>query len=229
MGRLIGVVDETLIAGFGLPEDLDDLNAADILHRRIIQGLGGRHGALVELRASGHHEHIAEHAQRHCCEGSQTHAPVDGKDVDQDDDRDQKIRRKLRHNMGKRRLDGVDTLNQGVFQGAGTLFQNGTQRHPRQLFHAAFPDFPQHGEGRLMAGGGGQRVKQHPPQPERRHDQAAVQIEGEVLHTAHQPLHDADHDKIRGKREGDTDDRQNHAQDILSSVVARLAQHPGHG
>ena len=72
-------------------------------------------------------------------------------------------------------------------------------------------------------------MKQHPPQPERRHDQAAVQIEGEVLHAAHQPLHDADHDKIRGKREGDTDDRQNHAQDILSSVVARLAQHPGHG
>ena len=72
-------------------------------------------------------------------------------------------------------------------------------------------------------------MEQHPPQPKCRHDQAAAQIEGEVLHTAHQSLHNADHDKVRGKRKGNSNDRQDHAQNILSSVVTRLAQHPCHG
>ena len=41
--------DERFIAALRLAEDLDDLDAADILHRRVVEGLGGRHGALVIL------------------------------------------------------------------------------------------------------------------------------------------------------------------------------------
>ena len=220
---------EALIAGFGLAEDLDDLDAADILHRRVAEGLGGRNRALIELGAARHHKHIAEHPQRHRGERGQTHAPVQGEDIDQNDDGDQQIGRKLRHNMGKRGLNGVDALDEGVFQRAGALLQHGAQRHARQLLHASLADLAQHGEGSLVAGGGGQSMKQHPSQPERRHDQAAAQVERKVLHTVHQSLYDADHHKVRRQGKGHPDDRQDHAENVLASVVPGLPQYPGHG
>ena len=229
MGRLIGVVYEALIAGFGLAEDLDDLDAADILHRRVVEGLGGRDRVLIKLRTARHHEHIAEHPQRHGGERCQTHAPVHGEDIDQNDDGDQQIGRKLRHDMGKRGLNGVDALDEGVFQRAGALLQHGAQRKARQLLHASLADLTQHSEGSLVAGGGGQSMKQHPSQPERRHDQAAAQVKRKVLHAVHQSLYDADHHKVRRQGKSHPDDRQGHAQDILSPVVACLTQHPGHG
>ena len=70
---------------------------------------------LVKVPAPDHHERIAEHADRNGDETCQTHSPINGKDVDLNDHRNQKVRRKFRHDMGQRRLDAVDPLDQGVF------------------------------------------------------------------------------------------------------------------
>ena len=39
-------------------------------------------------------------------------------------------------------------------------------------------------------------MEQHTPQPQRRDDQAAYQIEGKIFVAFHQGLHDADNDKV---------------------------------
>ena len=41
--------DKICVAGFGLTEGLDDLNAADIFHSRVVQCLCGGDGALEFL------------------------------------------------------------------------------------------------------------------------------------------------------------------------------------
>ena len=66
--RFIGVMHEAVIGAFRLAEHLDNLNAADVFDRRVIQRLCRRNRALVELRASRHHKHIAEQPQRHGCQ-----------------------------------------------------------------------------------------------------------------------------------------------------------------
>ena len=229
MGRLIGVVHEALVAGFGLAKDLDDLDAADVLHRSVVESLGGNDRVLIKLCTARHHEHIAEHSQRHRGQRGQAHTPVHDEDIDQDDNGDQQIGRKLRHDVGQSCLNGVDALDEGVLQRAGALLQNSAQGHSCQLLHAFFADLTQHGKSCPVARGGGQGMKHYPPQPERRHDQATAQIEGKVLHPVHQPLHDADHHKVRRQGKSHADDCQDHAQNILSPVVTRLPQYPGHG
>ena len=43
----------------------DDLNAADVLHSRVIEGFRGGHGALKFLIVPAEHGHEAEDSQRH--------------------------------------------------------------------------------------------------------------------------------------------------------------------
>ena len=107
-------MDKTVVAGFCLAEDLDHLNTVDILYGRIIQRFRGINRVLVKVPAAEHHERIAEHTDRNGDKACQAHSPVDGKDVDLNDHRHQKVGRKLRHDMGQCRLDAVDPLDQGV-------------------------------------------------------------------------------------------------------------------
>ena len=151
--RLIGVVHKAVIAGSCLAEGLDNLDPADVLHRRIVERLGGCDGALIEFSASRHHEHITEHPQRHCDKAGQPHSPVDGKNVDKNDDGDQQVRGKLRHDMRQRRLDAVDPLDQCVFQRTGALFKHRAQGHTGQLLRTTLSYLAKYSKCRLVAGG----------------------------------------------------------------------------
>ena len=80
---------EAVVGTFCISENLDDLNAADIFNRRIIECLCGFNLALVELRTALHHKTVTEKAHRYRCKRSQPHTPVNGKNVDQNDDGNQ--------------------------------------------------------------------------------------------------------------------------------------------
>ena len=166
---------------------------------------------LVELSASCHHEHITEHPQRHRGKAGQPHSPVDRKDVNKNDDWDQEICRKLRHDMRQRCLDAVDSLNQCVFQCAGALFKHHSQRHACQLFRTALSHLAKYGKCRLVAGGRTQGMEQHPSQPKSRNNHTAEQIVGQLLFAFHQAMYNANDDKIRCHRESDSDDCQEDA------------------
>ena len=159
----------------------------------------------------------------------QPHSPVDREDVDFDDHRHQKICRELRHDVGQRRLDAVDPFHQRILQGAAALTEDGAQRHAGQLFHAPLADPAEHGEGRPVAGRGGECMEQNTAQPQNSHDEAPAQIKAELTLSIHQPLYDPHDNKVRRHRKCHADDRENHTENILPSVIPRLPQHPSHG
>ena len=55
---------ELLVAGLGLAEGLDDLNAIDVLYRGIVQRLGFDHRVLIALLAAPHHQGEEEQTHR---------------------------------------------------------------------------------------------------------------------------------------------------------------------
>ena len=107
-------MNKTVVAGFCLPEDLDHLDTVDIFHSGIIERFRGINRMLVKVPAPEHHERITEHTDRNGDKACQAHSPVNRKNIDLNDHRYQQISRKLRHDMGQRRLDAVDPLDQGV-------------------------------------------------------------------------------------------------------------------
>ena len=89
MSGFIGIMHEAVVGTFCISENLDDLNTADIFNRRIIECFGGCNRALIKLRTALHHKTVTEKSNRYRCKRSQPHAPINGKNVDQNDDGDQ--------------------------------------------------------------------------------------------------------------------------------------------
>ena len=65
---LLGGRNKLFIAAFRLAEHFNDLDAADVFHRRIVQSVGSRDGAGVILIIARHHEHEENHTERECDE-----------------------------------------------------------------------------------------------------------------------------------------------------------------
>ena len=222
----VGVLHEPVVGAFRLAEDLDDLDPADVFHRRVVQRFCRLNRVRVEPPARRHHEDVAEHPEGNGRKGRQPHPPVHGEDIDKDGHGQEQVCRELRHDVGKGRLDGVDPLDQGIFQRSGAFGQNRAEGHPGQLLRAPLPDLAEDREGRPVACRGAEGVEEYPSGPEERGGEAPDQIEGQVPFPFHQTPHDADHGEIRGEREGDTDHGENHREDVLSPVPARLSQDP---
>ena len=72
----MGRRDELFVTAFRLAEHLDDLDAADVFHRRVVESLCGGHPARVVFAVARHHQHEKEHAQRQRGQRGQRHAPV---------------------------------------------------------------------------------------------------------------------------------------------------------
>ena len=85
----IRIMHKAVVGTFCISENLDDLNAADIFNRRIIECLCGCNRALIKLRTALHHKTVTEKSHRYRCKRCQPHTPVNGKNVDQNDDGDQ--------------------------------------------------------------------------------------------------------------------------------------------
>ena len=68
--------DELCVAGLGLSEGLDDLDAADILDCCVVEGFRGGHGTLKFFFIAAEHRHEAASAQRHDDQHGKSHAPV---------------------------------------------------------------------------------------------------------------------------------------------------------
>ena len=130
--------------------------------------------------------------------------------------------------MGQRRLDAVNALDQGIFQSAAALHEDRSQGHAGQLLYTPLADLSQDGKGGPMAGRRGQGVEEDSAQPQYPHDQAPVQIKGEILLSFHQSLHDSHDYKIGRDRKSHTDHCQDHPDRHAYGCSCYLPQHPCH-
>ena len=130
--------DELCVAGFGLPEGLDDLNAADVLHSRVVQRLCRGDGALKLLVVPAEHGHKAENSQRYDDQHRKPHAPVLNEQQHQYGQGSHNVGGHLRQQVGKGGFDGIDPLNDDVLIGAGGTVQYRAQRQRGQLIEQPY-------------------------------------------------------------------------------------------
>ena len=123
--------DELCIAGPGLTKRLDDLNAADVFHSRVVQCLCRGDRALKLLVIAAEHGHKAENAQRQDDEHGKAHAPVLDEQQHQYRQRPHDVGGHLRQQVGKGGFDGIDPLDDDVLIRAGGTIQHRTQRQRR--------------------------------------------------------------------------------------------------
>ena len=123
--------DELCVAGLRLPEGLDDLNAADVFHSRVVQCLCRGDRALKLLVIAAEHGHKAENAQRQDDEHGKAHAPVLDEQQHQYRQRPHDVGGHLRQQVGKGGFDGIDPLDDDVLIRAGGTIQHRTQRQRR--------------------------------------------------------------------------------------------------
>ena len=88
---LFGRDHEFLIGALCLGKRLDDLNAVDILYRSIIEYLGFIHGVLIAFRIATGHSCIAPESDGHCYQHSQSHTPIQYKEIHQQGNRHQQV------------------------------------------------------------------------------------------------------------------------------------------
>ena len=84
-----------------LVEGLDDLDSADIFHERGIHGLGDFHRTFILFSVILHHRHHKRHSHGDGDEREESHSPVQNEKINKNADRDQKIGRHFRKQMGQ--------------------------------------------------------------------------------------------------------------------------------
>ena len=218
-----------LIAAFRLAEHLNDLDAADVLHCRVVERVGGGYSAGVILVVARHHQHKEHHTKRECDERGQRHAPVDDKQINQCCHGDCGVAAHLRDSVRQRRFNAVHALDKNIFQFAGAAALHIAQRHFCQFRKSLCSDIAQHGEGRLVGLRRGQRMEQYPQKPERRHDSAVDQIACEVFVPRKQLLDDLRHHKKRQDLKRRTDDGEDHACEIARFFLPGEGKDPAEG
>ena len=186
------------IAALRLAEYLDDFNAADVLHRCVVERIGRCDGAGIVLVIARHHEREEDHTQRKRDQGSKRHAPVQNEQIHKRCQNDHGVAAHLGNHMRQRRLDGIHTLDQSVLELAGPSRLHIAKRHAGELFKPLFSDIAEHRKRRLVRLRCGQRMKQHPRAPERCHLRAVDQIAGQIPISGKQL---ADHPRHHKKRQ----------------------------
>ena len=176
----MGRRDELFVTAFRLAEHLDDLDAADVFHRRVVESLCSGHHARVVFAVARHHQHEKEHAQRQRGQRGQRHAPVKTEQINERGQRDDGIAAHFGDDVRQRGLHAVHALHEDVFQFAGAACLHVAQRHAGKFFKPLLADIAQHGKGRLMRLRGGQRMKQRPRKPHGRHCGAIGEIPPQV-------------------------------------------------
>ena len=226
---ILGGGDELLIAALRLAEHLDDLNAADVFHCRVIERVRGRYCAGIVLIVPHHHQHEEHHAKRERDKACQRHAPIESEQIYKRCDNNNGVAAHLRNNVRQRRLNAVHALDEDVLKFTRTSGLNVAQRHTGKLTKPLLADIAQDGKGRLMRLRRGERVEQHPQQPERRHDGAVNQISGQVLIPRKQLADDLCHHEKRQDLKRRTDDSKRHACDIARFFLPGKGKDPAEG
>ena len=229
LGALPGGGDELLIAALRLAENLDDLNAADILHRRVVERVGRRHGAGIVLIVPHHHQHEKDHAERERDKACQRHAPIESEQIYKRCDNNNGVAAHLRDDVRERRFDAVHALDEDVLKFTRTSGLHVAQRHTGKLTKPLLADIAQDGKGRLMRLRRGERVKQHPQQPERRHDGAVHEISGQVLIPRKQLADDLCHHEKRQDLKRRANDGKHHACYISGFFLPGKGKDPAEG
>ena len=114
VGPLLCGGDELGVAGLGLAEGFDDLDAADVFHGGVVQRLGGSNGALKVFLIVVEHGHQRRAAQRHHDQHGKAHPPVYQKQQRQHRQRAHDIGGHLRQQVRQRGLDGVYPLHDDI-------------------------------------------------------------------------------------------------------------------
>ena len=157
------------LVGFAVPvENLDHLHAVDVLHNGVVHFLGGSVVGPHFAGAGFIHGAHGDEAQRQGAEGQQRQLPVHEKHGDKDEQGHRHIGETFRQGVGQQQLDGVDVVNEHLFEGSHALFLNGSQRLALQLPLEGGTQIPQGFVGRPVGEGQPLDVEQgvqHPADP----------------------------------------------------------------
>ena len=214
------------VAGLGLAEGLDDLNAADVFHSRVVQHLCRGDRALELLVIAAEHGRKAENTQRNDDQHGKTHAPVLGKEQHQHRQRAHNVGGHLRQQVGKGGFDGIDPLDDDVLIRAGGTIQHRTQRQRRQLIQQPCAGIGQHMEGGVMGEGRGHAVQHIAQHPAARHPRAERQTLRQFRRASDQCGDEPDDDEIRRKGAGDTQQRRKYTQSVFAVPTFCQLQQP---
>ena len=105
------------------------------------------------------HRCEAENAQRNDDQHGKPHAPVLEEQQYQHRQRAHNVGRHLRQQVGKSRLDGIDTLNDDILVRAGGSVQHRAKGQRRQLVEKPYAGVGKHMERRMVGKRGGRAVE----------------------------------------------------------------------
>ena len=151
--------DELCVAGSGLTESLDDLDAVDVFHGGVVQCFCGGDSALEFFFVAAEHGHEAANAQGHNDQHGKPHAPVLHKQQYQHRQGPHNVGSHFRQQVGQGGLNGIHPLDDNVLIGAGGMIQHCAKGQRRQLIQQPCADTRQHMEGGVMGEGGGNAVQ----------------------------------------------------------------------
>ena len=227
---LFGGGNELRIACFRLPESFYDLNAADVFHGGVVERFCRGDGALKLLIVAAEHGHKAENAERQDDKHGKSHAPVLDEQYHKNRQRADDVGGHFRQQMGERRFDGIDALDDDVFVRAGGTIQHRTQRQRGQLVEQPCAGVGKHTKCGMVGKRSGDAVQHIAQYPEARHPRTEHKTAGQLRRAVHQRGDYFDDDKIRYKRAGDAEQRRENTQGIFAPpALCQLHQPRGGG
>ena len=153
--------DEFLIGGAALVESLYHLDALYILHDDTVDlSIGCHIGGILFVVGPQARRH-GDQRGRDRSKGGKAHPPIHGKEGDHHHDRQQHIGTQFRYHVGQRRLNVLDPIHDGAFEGTDGLRQHTPQGGVHQLMGHLTAQALQNGVGRHMSQHSRKGVKSH--------------------------------------------------------------------
>ena len=150
---------ELLVGRRALVERLDDLDAADVLDDSGVHCLRRRHRRLEAFLVIAHGEAQAKKPDGDGNDCQERHAPIKHKQIAEDAERADEIRRQLGQKMRERALRTLHLVNDDVLDLADRQIRDRAERQLRQLLQDLPANFTQDGERRLMRDGKRVRIE----------------------------------------------------------------------
>ena len=201
--RELSVGGRTLIEGF------DDLNAVDVLHRGGAHVLASLDHRTILFRVLFHLGHVTKHPDGDGDKRHQCHAPVQGKEVGHNGDRDQQIGGHFWNDVGQRDLHLLHTLHHGRFQAARWRIGQITHGNAGQLIRHSPPQLRQHMESGLVGAPGGNAVKDRLEQICDQGNRSPGQINRKALFTGNEQIDHLCHGKVWHHSAGHAENSKN--------------------
>ena len=148
-----------LVGRRALVERLDDLDAADVLDDGGIHRLRRRHRRLEALLVIAHGEAQAKEPDGDGNDCQKRHAPIKHKQIAEDAERADEIRRQLGQKMCERALRALHLIDDDMLDLADRQIRDRAERQLRQFLQDLPANFAQDGERRLMRDGKRVRIE----------------------------------------------------------------------